>query len=75
MGIPPDRLPHIFETFYRAHDHGPVSGSGIGLAICKGIVEAHGGHIAARSDVGSGTGSGTTVTFTLPRTGSAGEPA
>jgi two-component system sensor histidine kinase KdpD len=75
MGIPPDRLPHIFETFYRAHDHGPVSGSGIGLAICKGIVEAHGGHIAARSDVGSGTGHGTTVTFTLPRTGSIGEPA
>lgn len=65
IGIPPDRLPHIFETFFRAHDIGPVAGSGIGLAICKGIVEAHGGEITARSEVGRGT----TVVFTLPRAG------
>ena len=71
IGIPPDRLPHIFETFYRAHDRGPVSGSGIGLAICKGLVEAHGGTIAARSEVGRGT----TVTFTLPRAGADGSAA
>ncbi|MGB3327790.1 MAG: ATP-binding protein [Thermomicrobiales bacterium] len=62
VGIPPDRLPHIFETFYRVHDQGPVSGSGIGLAICKGIVEAHGGSIVAHSEVGRGT----TVAVTLP---------
>ncbi|HEU0165060.1 MAG TPA: ATP-binding protein [Thermomicrobiales bacterium] len=62
MGIPPDRLPHIFETFYRAHEHGPVAGSGIGLAICKGLVEAHGGRIWAQSRVGEGT----MVTFSLP---------
>lgn len=65
MGIRPDRLPHIFETFYRAHDKGPVSGSGIGLAICKGIIDAHGGEIVARSVVGQGT----TITFAIPRAG------
>ena len=65
MGIPPDRLPHIFETFYRAHGKGPVSGSGIGLAICKGIVEAHGGQISASSRIGQGT----EITFTIPHQG------
>jgi two-component system sensor histidine kinase KdpD len=49
VGIPVSRLPHIFETFYRAHDHGPVTGSGIGLSICKGVIEAHGGHIWGES--------------------------
>jgi len=62
MGIPAHRLPHIFETFYRAHEQGPVSGSGIGLAICKGLVEAHGGRIWVTSQRGEGT----TVTFSLP---------
>jgi two-component system sensor histidine kinase KdpD len=62
-GIPPSRMPHIFETFYRAHDTGIVSGSGIGLAICRGLVEAHGGRIWAHSTVGDG---GTTVLFEIP---------
>lgn len=62
MGIPAHRLPHVFETFYRAHEQGPVAGSGIGLAICKGLVEAHGGRIWATSQEGQGT----TVTFSLP---------
>jgi two-component system sensor histidine kinase KdpD len=61
-GIPPSRLPHIFETFYRAQDTGTVSGSGIGLAICRGLVEAHGGSIRAWSEPGVGT----TITFDLP---------
>jgi two-component system sensor histidine kinase KdpD len=61
-GIPPSRLPHIFETFYRAHDAGTVSGSGIGLAICRGLVEAHGGRIWALSTVGVGT----TILFEIP---------
>ena len=64
-GIPATRLPHIFTTFYRAHEHGPVGGSGIGLAICKGLVEAHGGRIWAESVEGEGT----TMTFTLPLDG------
>lgn len=70
MGIRPDRLPHIFETFYRAHDKGPVSGSGIGLAICKGIIDAHGGEISAHSEVGRGT----TVTFKIPSDGTDSTP-
>lgn len=55
IGIPPDRLPHIFDAFYRAHERGPVAGSGIGLAIVQGLVEAHGGTISASSEVGRGS--------------------
>jgi two-component system sensor histidine kinase KdpD len=65
VGIPPDRLPHIFDAFYRVHEQGPVAGSGIGLAICKGLVEAHGGTIAATSQIGRGT----TVHVALPING------
>lgn len=65
IGISPDRLPHIFETFYRAHDQGPVAGSGIGLAICKGLVEAHGGTIRATSQIGIGT----TIHIEIPVSG------
>ena len=71
-GIPAASLPHVFTTFYRVHEHGPVAGSGIGLSICKGLVEAHGGRIRAESRVGEGT----TMTFTLPLRVPAGvEPA
>lgn len=64
-GIPAEHLPHVFERFYRvdrARDraHG---GSGIGLAIAKALVEAHGGSITASSD---GPGRGAAFTFTLP---------
>lgn len=62
IGIPASRLPHIFTTFYRAHGHGPVAGSGIGLAVCEGLVEAHGGQIRIEGVEGTGT----TVRFTLP---------
>ena len=63
-GIPLAYQPHLFEKFYRAPGKAREPGSGIGLAICKGLVEAHGGNIW----VASMPGAGTTFTFTLPVT-------
>ena len=65
-GVPAEHLAHVFERFYRvdtARDraHG---GSGIGLAIAKAFVEAHGGQLSATSP---GTGQGSTFRIFLPR--------
>lgn len=62
-GIPPEYLPRIFDKFIRV-PQAPSGGAGLGLAISKGIVEAHGGQIVVQSRVGHGT----TFTFTLPVT-------
>ena len=59
-GIAPERLPHLFRRHASTVGRG---GSGLGLVICKGLVEAHGGRIRAES---AGVARGTTVTFTLP---------
>ncbi len=66
-GIAPELLSHIFDKHA-----GATAGYGLGLAICKGLVEAHGGRIRAESD---GPGRGTTVTFTLPVAGEPGAEA
>jgi len=58
-GIPPDQLARIFDRFYKSPES---RGAGLGLAIAKKLVEAHGGTIAAASTVGEGT----TVRFSLP---------
>jgi len=63
-GIPPEYLAHIFEKFIRVPD-APSGDAGLGLAISKRIVEAHGGKIVVQSEVGRGT----TFTFTLPMAG------
>lgn len=61
-GIPLKSQSHLFEKFYRADPAGMVSGTGIGLAISKGLVEAHGGRIWVESREGSGTA----FRFTIP---------
>lgn len=64
-GIPADDLPHIFERFYRSEKSRSrvTGGAGLGLAIAKGIVDAHGG----RMEVSSTAGRGTQLVFVLPR--------
>ncbi len=64
-GIATEDLRRVFDRFWRgdpARSHGLGAGSGLGLAIAKSLVEAHGGHIWAESQVGEGT----TVSCLLP---------
>jgi signal transduction histidine kinase len=73
VGIPPEHLPRLFERFYRvdtARSRGE-GGTGIGLAIARSVVEAHGGHIRAESRPGVGS----VFTFDLPVAVGAGDAA
>ena len=65
VGIPADQLPLIFTKFYRRAGSGAPSGTGLGLFIARGLVEAHDGRIWADSAPDQGT----TLRFRLPRGG------
>jgi signal transduction histidine kinase len=65
IGIPTEDLPKVFDGFYKGLDM-EKRGAGLGLSICKKIIEGHGGKISATSPCPE-TGKGTRFTFILPR--------
>jgi two-component system sensor histidine kinase KdpD len=64
-GILPGTEEHIFDKFYRAHSSGDSGGVGLGLTVCRGIIEAHGGRIWAQNRPDGGA----EFCFTLPLAG------
>ncbi|MEA3166664.1 MAG: hypothetical protein QOJ26_1536 [Thermoplasmata archaeon] len=68
LGLTPEQMARLFQPFSQVHDPMaiPASGTGLGLYICKGLVEAQGGRIEVRS---AGPGRGSTFSFTLPVAG------
>jgi len=71
VGIPKEALPKMFNKFYQADPSAKrkYGGTGLGLYICKGIIEAHNGTITVESEVGKGT----TFTIRIPKTGIGGK--
>ena len=61
-GVPADELPHVFQRLWRGQHARSVAGSGIGLAVVRELVTAHGGTVSAASPAGGGT----TITIQLP---------
>lgn len=66
-GVPAGIRERVFEKFFQAHSGGPSRGTGLGLAVCKAVVELHGGTI--RLDTVPGRGA--VFRFTLPAGGGA----
>jgi chemotaxis family two-component system sensor kinase Cph1 len=64
IGIPPDDLAHLYDTFHRASNVGNIAGTGLGMTIVKRSVDLHGGTIDVDSRVGAE--SGTRFTVSLP---------
>jgi signal transduction histidine kinase len=63
MGVPAEQMPHLFEKFFRANPQDSnISGTGLGLYICKKIIESHGGQILVKSEEKVGTN----IEFCLP---------
>jgi signal transduction histidine kinase len=62
VGVPEDQLPYIFDKYFQVGQQARTKGAGLGLAIAREIVEAHGGSIAVDSQPGRGT----TFSFVLP---------
>lgn len=62
IGIPPEALPRLFETFHRAANVGNITGTGLGMAIVQRAVQLHGGTISVSSRLGEGS----TFTVDLP---------
>ncbi len=62
-GIPADELPHVFDRLWRGQHARAIAGSGIGLAVVRELITAHGGTVTAASSAGSGT----TITIRLPQ--------
>ena len=69
VGVPPEELPYLFGRFHQIAQTDPemkgLHGTGLGLTICKGIIEGHGGKIWVESTQGRGT----TIFFSVPKSG------
>jgi PAS domain S-box-containing protein len=68
VGISRERQRRVFDRYWQSSDGARVRGSGLGLSIAKGIVEAHGGHIGVESEPGHGS----VFSFTVPQASRAG---